>query len=50
MKSKDIINPEKEIEKFILNKSKNKFINLKCDYFIRKIICLYASKNILENN
>ena len=37
MESKDIINTEKENEKFKLNKSKNKFINLKSDYFIQKL-------------
>ena len=37
MESKDVINTEKEIEKLKLNKSKNIFINLKSDYFIRKL-------------
>ena len=37
MESKDIINTEKENEKLNLNKPKNQFINLKSDYFIRKL-------------
>ena len=37
MESKDINNTKKEIEKLNRNKSKNKFINLKCDSFMRKI-------------
>ena len=37
MDSKDIINTEKEIEKLNLIKSKNKFINLKSDYFLKKL-------------
>ena len=37
MESKDIINTEKEIEKLNLIKSKNKFINIKSDYFIQKL-------------
>ena len=39
MNSKDIINTEKEIEKLNQIKSKNKFINLKTDYFMQKLIC-----------
>ena len=37
MDSKDIINNEKNIEKLKLIKSKNKFINIKSDYFIQKL-------------
>ena len=37
MDSKDIINNVKEIEKLNQIKSKNKFINLKSDYFMRKL-------------
>ena len=37
MESKDIIDTEKEIEKLNQFKSKNKFINIKCDSFMRKI-------------
>ena len=37
MESKDIINTEKKLEKSNQNKSKNKFINLKSDYFIQKL-------------
>ena len=37
MDSKDIINTEKKIEKLNLIKSKNKFINIKSDYFIQKL-------------
>ena len=37
MDSKDIINTEKEIEKLNLIKSKNKFINLKSDYILKKL-------------
>ena len=37
MDSKDIINNEKNIEKLNLVKSKNKFINIKSDYFIQKL-------------
>ena len=44
MKSKDIINPEKEIEKFILNKSKNKFINIKSDYILKRLFGICKQK------
>ena len=37
MEFKDIINREKESEKIKLIKSKNKFLNLKSDYFIQKL-------------
>ena len=37
MNSKDIINTEKEFEKLTNIKSKNVFINIKSDYFIRKL-------------
>ena len=37
MDSKDIINTKKEIEKLNRIESKNKFINLKSDYFIQKL-------------
>ena len=45
MESKDIINTEKEIEKLKLIKSKNKFVNLKSDYFIQKLF-YYIEKRI----
>ena len=45
MESKDIINTEKEIEKLKIIKSKNKFVNLKSDYFIQKIFD-YMKKRI----
>ena len=45
MESKDIINTEKEIEKLKLIKSKNKFVNLKSDYFIQKLFD-YMEKRI----
>ena len=45
MESKDIINTEKENEKLNLIKSKNKFINLKSDYFIQKLFD-YMEKRI----
>ena len=37
MDSKDIINTEKNMEKLKLIKTKNKFINIKSDYFIQKL-------------
>ena len=37
MDSKDIIKTEKQIEKSNIIKSKNKFINIKSDYFIQKL-------------
>ena len=37
MDSKNIINIEKKIEKLNIIKSKNKFINLKSDYFLKKL-------------
>ena len=45
MESKDKINIEKEMEKVNLIKSKNKFINLKSDYFIQKLF-EYMQKRI----
>ena len=45
MDPKDIINTEKEIEKLNQIKSKNKFINLKSDYFIQKLF-EYMQKRI----
>jgi len=45
MYSKDIINNEKKIEKLNLIKSKNKFINIKSDYFIQKLFD-YMEKRI----
>ena len=45
MESKDKINIEKEMEKLNLIKSKNKFINLKSDYFIQKLF-EYMQKRI----
>ena len=49
MESKDIINTEKETEKLKLIKSKNKFVNLKSDYFIQKLFD-YMQKRIFLNN
>ena len=40
MDPKDIINTEKEIERLNLIKSNNKFINLKSDYFMRKLFSI----------
>ena len=45
METKSIINTEKEIEKLNLIKSKNKFINLKSDYFMQKLFD-YMEKRI----
>ena len=50
MDSKDIINIEKEIEKLKIIKSKNKFINIKSDYFIQKLFANIKKKNIFKNN
>ena len=48
MDSKDIINTEKEIEKLNLIKSKNKFINLKSDFFIQKLFGIMQTKISLK--
>ena len=48
MDSKDIINTEKEIEKLNLIKSKNKFINLKSDFFIQKLFGILQTKISLK--
>ena len=37
MDFRDIINKEKEIEYANLIKSKNKYINIKSDYFLQKL-------------
>ena len=37
MESKDIIDTEKEIEKLNLNKSKNKFRNIKSNYILKRL-------------
>jgi len=37
MEYKDIINSEKEIKKLNQNKQKNKFINLKSDYILKRL-------------
>ena len=47
MDSKDIINTKKEIEKLNRIESKNKFINLKSDYFIQ-ILFNNIKKRILS--
>ena len=48
MESKDIINTEKEIEKLNQIKSKNKFINLKSDFFIQKLFGIMQTKISLK--
>ena len=48
MDSKDIINKEKEIEKLNLIKPKNKYINIKSDYFIQKLFNNIQTKIYLE--
>ena len=48
MDSKDIINTEKEIEKLNLIQSKNKFINLKSDYFIQKLFDYIQTRIFLK--
>jgi len=45
MNSKDIINTEKKIEKLNLIKSKNKFINIKSNYILKKLFD-YVQKRI----
>jgi len=48
MDPKDIINTEKEIEKLNQIKSKNKFINLKSDYFIQKLFDIMQTRISLK--
>jgi len=48
MDSKDIINTGKESEKLSLIKSKNKFINLKSDYFMQKLFDNIQKKILLK--
>ena len=48
MESKDIINTEKKIEKLNLIKSKNKFINIKSDYFIQKLFAIMHKRISLK--
>ena len=48
MDSKDIINIEKKIEKLNIIKSKNKFINIKSDYFIQKLFANMHKKITLK--
>ena len=48
MDSKDIINTEKEKEKLNLIKSKNRFINLKSDYFIQKLFDIMQTRISLK--
>jgi hypothetical protein len=48
MDSKDIINTEKEFEKLTNIKSKNVFINIKSDYFIRKVFNNMSKKVTLK--
>ncbi len=45
MDSKDIISTEKKIEKLNIIKSKNKFINIKSDYILKKLFA-YMHKRI----
>ena len=48
MDFKDIIKTEKEIEKSNIIKSKNKFINIKSDYFIQKVFDIIHKRISLE--
>ena len=48
MDSKDIINKEKENEKLYLIKPKNKYINIKSDYFMQKLFNIMNKKISLE--
>ena len=48
MNSNDIINAEKKIEKLNKIKSKNKFINIKNDFFIQKLFDIIHKKISLE--
>ena len=48
MDSKDIINSKKQIEKLNANKSKNKLINIKSCYIMKKNISSYSKKNIFR--
>ena len=48
MDSKDIINNEKKIEKLNIIKSKNKLINIKSDYFIRKLFANMQKRKSLK--
>ena len=48
MDSKDIIKTEKQIEKLNIIKSKNKFINIKSDYFIQKVFGIIQKRISLE--
>ena len=48
MDSKDIINNEKNIEKLKLIKSKNKFINIKSDYILKKLFSNMQKKISLK--
>ena len=48
MEPKDAINTEKEIEKLNQIKSKNKFINIKSDYFIQKVFGIIQKRISLE--
>ena len=48
MNSKDIIKTEKQIEKLNIIKSKNKFINIKSDYFIQKLFNNMKKRLLLD--
>ena len=48
MEPKDIVNTGKEIEKLNQVKPKNKFINLKSDYFMRKIFGIMQTRISLK--
>ena len=48
MESKDIINTGKEIEKLNLIKSKNKFINLKSNYILKKLFGIMQTRISLK--
>ena len=48
MDSKDITSTQKKIEKLKIIKSKNKFINIKSDYFIQKLFANMHKKISLK--
>ena len=48
MEPKDIVNTGKEIEKLNQIKSKNRFINIKSDYFIRKLFGIMQTRISLK--
>ena len=50
MDCKDIIKTKKEIEKVNLIKSKNKFINIKSNYILKKLFGIMQKRISLKNN